>query len=102
MTALRKALFAVCALTAVVGAQTTIVAGSGTFIDISPAGNGLGTAITGATDDSIHTITTTIAHGVFPAGAVRVGNSGFCLSGSSTATMPLTNAAIAATGLPTG
>jgi hypothetical protein len=102
MFSLRKALLAVCVLTAVLGAQTTIVAGAGAFIDISPAGNGLGTAITGVTDDSVHTITTTIGNGLFPAGTVRVGNNGFCLSGSATATMSLTNAAIAATGLPTG
>src|SRR6188472_3685230 len=102
MSSVRKALLTLCAATAVVGAQTTIVVGSGTFVDISPAGNGLGTAITGVTDDSVHNITTTIGNGLFPAGAVRVGNNGFCLSGSTTATMPLTNAAIAATGLPTG
>src|SRR5262245_20816385 len=102
MPSFRKALLAVCALTAVVGAQTTIVPGIGGFVDISPAGNALATAITGVSDDSIHTITTTIGNAMFPAGTVRVGNNGFCLSGSSTATMSLTNATIATTGLPTG
>jgi hypothetical protein len=89
-------------VTAVVGAQTTIVAGTGTFVDISPAGNGLGTALTGVADDSIHNITTTIGNALFPAGAVRVGNNGFCLSGSTTSTMSLGNATIPATGLPVG
>jgi hypothetical protein len=97
-----RALLASCTLAAVVAAQTTIASGSGSFVDISPAGNNLGTAITGVTNNSSHTITTTIGNALFPAGSVRVGANGFAMSTWTAATVGFTNATIPAAGLPAG
>jgi hypothetical protein len=91
-----------CTLAAIVSGQTTITSGSGSFVDISPAGNNLGTAITGVLNNSSHTITTTIGNELFPAGTVRVGANGFAMSTWTTATVGFTNATIPASGLPAG
>jgi hypothetical protein len=71
----------------------------GTFVDLSPAGTN-GTAIT-PTDDSTHTIVTTVGNGLFPAGSVTIGNNGV-LSAAGAAAGPFTNADILTTGVPSG
>jgi len=75
-------LFALCAVTAVVGAQTWSNTAPGTFIDISTTG---GTAILGAGDDTSHSIVTTVGNAAFPAGPVLIGSNGVALSSSAPA-----------------
>src|SRR6478672_8343162 len=89
---------AFCLLSALAGAQTMAV-GSGTFVDISTTG---GTAILGVTDDSMHTINTTIGNGLFPSGVVRITNNGACISNNTGTISCCSQAAIPASGVPTG
>jgi hypothetical protein len=69
----------------------------GTFVDISGTGTALNLG-----DDTSANITTVIGNTLFAAGTHRVGNNGTFALGSTTAATPFTNAAIPATGTPTG
>jgi len=93
----KRTVLAFCALAAIAGAQTFSNSVTGTFVDISTTG---GTAIIGVSDDSGHSITTTVGNTLFPAGNVRVGNNGAIVGGSTTATPGFGNVAVPATGVP--
>lgn len=96
-----KALLAVVGLamaTTGANAQLSIVNNlPGTFMDIS----GTGTFID-STDDSEHTITSTVGNNAFPAGMVRIGNNGAVASMVSTGDISFVNNAIPAVGHPSG
>jgi hypothetical protein len=94
-------LLAACIFTAAVGAQTITNASPAVvgFIDISTTG---GTSVGTVTDDSEHSFVTTVGNALFPAGNVRVGSNGAAVSGITTGDIGFTNAAIPATGLPSG
>ncbi len=72
---------------------------AGTFDDIQFSG---GTSLGTASDDSEHNFTATIGNALLPAGPVRVGNNGAAVWGITTGDVGFTNAAIPATGLPSG
>lgn len=97
-------LFALCALTAVVGAQSWNTTSPGTFVDISTTG---GTAITNVGDDTSHAIVTTVGNIAFPAGAVLLGSNGVALSSTAPAGTFVTygnfcNATYSGSGFPAG
>lgn len=102
MPSFKNSLLAVCALTAIASAQSFSKTSGGSFVDISPAGNGLGTAIAAVGDDTEHNITTTIGNAFFPAGSVRIGNNGGAIAGVTTGEVALGNVTIAPTGFPAG
>lgn len=84
-------LFSFGLLTALAGAQavtsTNIVPANIGFVDISASG----TAITGAFDDSSHTIFTTVGNTMFPAGIVRICNNGVAIAGVANGGVGFTN-----------
>ena len=84
-----------CLLATVASGQTITNAYPGTFVDISSTG----TAIT-QSDDSTHTIVTTVGNGLFPAGTVTIDANGHVASGVGTASH--IEADIRPTGVPTG
>jgi hypothetical protein len=99
MSSFKNTMLAVCALTAVAGAQSFDATYPGTFLDIS---TGLGTAITGVGDDTGHSITTTLGNPLFPAGAVRVCSNGTLSAGATAGATAFTNVTINPTGVPAG
>jgi hypothetical protein len=79
-------------------AQLSIVTNlGGTFTDISGSGTALAPG-----DDTEHNIVTTVGNKIFTAGDVRIGNNGGMAFGVTTGDLGFTNAAIGATGNPSG
>ena len=99
------AVLVLCALSALLGAQTSIVNNKPAvigFVELSTTG---GTQMTGVQNDSEHNIVTTIGNPLFPAGNVRIGNNGVAIAGITGGEIGAGNVQLPATGpffLPTG
>jgi hypothetical protein len=94
-----------CALSALLGAQTIIVNDKPAvigFVDLSMNG---GTQIASVQNDSEHNIVTTNGNPLFPAGNVRIGNNGVAIAGITAGEIGFGNVQLPNTGpffLPAG